>query len=154
MADAVVEARMAGLAVRDQLAESGLDVGFVSMGITACEDLGRQSQPLVRGNFRHPDGGFSTLDDAQRTLDRLIEDGWAPVDSDRFEDGIEDRGADRYVVAVTRNGLRMRIAFWEDQNYVALELLGWCLDNTEDERDLYIALAEWDLTDEPAVDTA
>jgi hypothetical protein len=155
MAEAVVETRTVGLAVRDQLVGSGLDLRSVSMDITTCEDLGRESQPLVSGGLVQPDGGFSTIADAQRTLTWLVEDGWAPVDSERFDDGIEDRGADRYVVAVTRNGFRMRVAFFTDESYVLFELLGPCLPNTENEQELYSAIGQWDLTDEPAaVDTA
>lgn len=145
MAEALEEARAATFELLDVLAGFGLVSPSASMNITRCHDFGRMSEPASDGRFLHPDGRFSTLDDARRILDLFVKAGWEPVRSDRFPGGIENLGADRYMVAVRRGELWARVGLWTDQPYVLFSLNGRCLPNSEEERRLYIAIGHWDL---------
>jgi hypothetical protein len=123
----------------------GLVSPSANMGIDACQDLGQKSLPTSSGRLLHPDGRFSAIDDARNILDLLVGDGWEPVQSDRFEEGIQDRGAEYLVVAVRRGELRALVRMRTDIPVVGFDVLGRCLPNTEEERDLYRAVGEWDL---------
>lgn len=151
MAEALEETRGATFELVDTLAGYGLTRPGANMGIGSCEDLGRMSQPSSSGRLLHPDGRFSTIDDARQILELFVDDGWEPVESDRFEGGIEDLGADRFIVSVRRDELSARVGLWTDQPYVLFNVWGACLPNTEEEHDLYIAIGDWDLLGPAAI---
>lgn len=149
MAEALEETRAATFELIELLASYGLMSPDASMGITTCEDLGGMGQPLSSGRFLQPNGGVSTIDDARAILALLVEEGWEPVNSDRFEGGIEDLQTNRFIVSVRRGDQRARVGLFKDESYVPFNVAGSCLPNTEDERELYRAVGEWDLLGPP-----
>jgi hypothetical protein len=144
MAAAVDEAEAAFLAAYEAVAGTGLTRRFANVDLAGCEDRGRMKVPHPSGRLDRPDSSGGTLEDAVAIRDLLADEGFRPVESSRFTDGI-DAADDRWSVSVDDGEVSVRISLWSDRPYVLVDAVGRCLPVTEEERVRYNALGSWEL---------
>jgi hypothetical protein len=126
------------------LTDTGLDAAFASLDYTWCD----RPQPTYRvnasGRLDQPAGRSSTEDDAITVRELLVELGWTPADTGRWDEGISGSD-DRWLLRADRDRLTVSIVMYGDASNVLISVLGPCVKVPADEAGRYDRFVPRDL---------
>lgn len=127
--DALVEASTA-------LEATGLVPYFASFDYQRCDRPVPTFSGEAFGRFDTASGGPATKADATAARAALSELGWAPVDRDRWVDGLWT-SARRWHLAMSRDGLGLSMAFFRGGPEVLFKISGECVEVPADVEDSF-----------------
>ncbi|MGH9138423.1 MAG: hypothetical protein ACRD0G_15500 [Acidimicrobiales bacterium] len=119
-----------------ELEAEGLQPNFASFDYGWCDRPDPTYRAKANGRLDHPDGRFSTVEDAEQVRDLLDELGWTPRDGSFWTDGIW-ADVDWWQISADRGEMAIGMYLYGDHPMVLVRVLGPCVELPEEDEDAY-----------------